>query len=189
MLRGVLALAMILVGLAGCTPSVIGTYKDPQYSEKINKAWVVLLSTHVPSASNGQRRSGSAQKSLDALNSAMMARLPDLAAQSGLYSALVISGDPDFAKSGYRNLKDEGGKTARHILVIRPNLINSHCGALACRSVITATTTVIDGRLEKVVWQVSTEIPEMSGLSTFSNADVDAYWALVISQLKKDGLL
>lgn len=184
----ILGVLLLAVGLAGCAPSVIGVYKEPGYEQRINKPWVVLLATQLPQ-SGGGTIGVKAQKALDALNEAMKLRLPTLAADAGWTSALVIASDPEFSKQGYRNFKAENGATAPHFLLIRPHRLESKCGGVACRSSVTVITSIFDSRLGKEVWQVSTVIPEKSGLQTFDAGDVDAYWALVMTQLKQSGLL
>jgi hypothetical protein len=181
-------LAILLLGLAACTPAVVGTYKDAGYSEHLDKPSLILLNTKMPSQSDTHLQN-SAQKSLDALNSVLKVRLPVLASQAGLSQSLTVLSDPDFTQSGYRAFKGEGGKIPRQFLVIRPLRMYARCGGVSCRSSVTVITSVLDSRLGKEVWQVSTEIPEKSAFQAYDDGDVDVYWGLVIGQLKQSGML
>ncbi len=175
--------------LAACAPQVVGVVKMPDYSERVGGAVLVLQTTQVEGATQS-RQSVSAGKSLATFNDLLQKKLPELAKRDGFLPFLFTVGDPNFTKDGYRKFLGPDGKPHRHFLIIRPYRWETKCGGFGnCRTTTTVITSVFDSRLGKEVWQVSMEVPEKSNFQDYDSGDIEAYWSLLIGQLKGSQLL
>ncbi|WP_173976037.1 hypothetical protein [Magnetospirillum sp. LM-5] len=179
---------MAVALLSACGPTKIGVVKAPDFNERIAGATLVLKSTKVVDAPAGAL-GAKADKALAEFTKVAQAGLPKLASGDGFAPKLVTVADPDFTRDGYRKVAGLAGSTPpRHFLIVQPHRMQTRCTA-TCRSTITVVTSVFDTKLDKEVWQMSADIPEKSGLHQYDNADLEAYWLLVVGQLKENGLL
>lgn len=183
------SVAILAVALSSaCGPTKIGAVKAPEFNDKVTGATLVLKSTKIVDAPTGAM-AGKADKALTAFSQVAQAGLPKLASGDGFAPKLVTVADPDFTRGGYRKLAGLAGSTPpRHFLIVQPYRMQTQCTA-TCRSTITVITSVFDTKLDKEVWQMSADIPEKSGLHNYDNADLEAYWLLVVGQLKENGML
>lgn len=174
--------------LSACGPSAVGVVKAPDFTEKVTGATPVLMSSKLVDSPAGYM-AGKGEKALGKFSEIVQMRLPALAARDGFVPKLVTVSDPNFTKGGYKKVAAlPGTAPPRHFLIIQPYRMQTQCSA-TCRSTINVITSVYDTKLEKEVWQASIDVSEKSGLHEYDNGDVEAFWTLLVEQLKESRLL
>lgn len=203
--RSWIVISLVALFLTGCAATIYKSQKLAGYEGKADRLAIYYVAGGdfhaLPSKdargskyyTRGDGPRGMRQKVIKAnhlVEKYMGELLPGLVRQSGIDATYAVLKANPHQETMWRSklLTVDSEMPDRKALLIVPFGAKIFCKA-GCQTVIHVRTALIDRQQKKVVWQVTTDIRELTTLSEIGPENIKEYWRLVSSRMKEDGLL
>lgn len=174
------AVALVILLLYGCTPSMVASRKAGSYNETINKLAILIVEpSEMKSRGSGTYTGSASSKTSGAI--------------ADLKRALANRLGPHFSAKGIPSesiaVSEKASDQYSHTLVITPSSASASCYYTRCQATVRIGVALQDSRRKAIVWMGTFDVPEASASHTIDDDTANKVGELIWRAFQSEGLV